>query len=98
VTSLPRIEIQYCTQCRWLLRAAWMAQELLSTFEDEIGGVTLIPGTGGVFEVRSGDTLLWSRKAEGRFPDIKELKQKVRDVVAPEKPLGHSERSAHPQD
>jgi len=92
MTNLPRIEIQYCTQCRWLLRAAWMAQELLTTFEVELGGVTLIPGTGGVFEVRSGDKLLWSRKAEGRFPDIKELKQKVRDVVAPEKPLGHSDR------
>ena len=93
MTELPRIEIQYCTQCRWLLRAAWMAQELLTTFEVELGGVTLIPGTGGVFEVRSGDKILWSRKVEGRFPDIKELKQKVRDVVAPEKPLGHSDRT-----
>jgi len=93
MTELHRIEIQYCTQCRWLLRAAWMAQELLTTFEVELGGVTLIPGTGGVFEVRSGDKILWSRKVEGRFPDIKELKQKVRDVVAPEKPLGHSDRT-----
>jgi selenoprotein W-related protein len=93
MTDLPRVEIEYCTQCRWLLRAAWMAQELLTTFETEIGGVSLVPGTGGVFEVRSsaGD-VLWSRKAEGRFPDIKELKQRVRDVVAPEKPLGHSDR------
>ena len=94
MTGKPRVEIEYCTQCRWLLRAAWMAQELLTTFEAEIGGVTLIPGTGGVFEVRSGAALLWSRKAEGRFPDIKELKQKLRDAVAPEKPLGHSDRSA----
>ena len=92
MTSLPRIEIEYCTQCRWLLRAAWMAQELLTTFETEIGGVTLVPGTGGTFEVRGEGKLLWSRKAEGRFPDIKELKQRVRDTVAPEKPLGHSDR------
>jgi len=92
MTGLPRIEIEYCTQCRWLMRAAWMAQELLTTFEIEIGGVTLVPGTGGIFEVRSAGQLLWSRKAEGRFPDIKELKQKVRDAVAPEKPLGHSDR------
>jgi selenoprotein W-related protein len=92
VTSFPRVEIEYCTQCRWLMRAAWMAQELLTTFESELGGVTLIPGTGGIFEVRAGATLLWSRKAEGRFPDIKTLKQLVRDHVAPEKPLGHSDR------
>jgi selenoprotein W-related protein len=89
--ALPRIEIEYCTQCRWLLRAAWMAQELLTTFEAEIGGVTLVPGTGGIFEVRAGAALLWSRKAEGRFPDIKELKQRLRDAVAPDKPLGHSD-------
>jgi selenoprotein W-related protein len=94
MSDLPRIEIEYCTQCRWLLRAAWMAQELLTTFETEIGGVTLVPGTGGIFEVRSGGKALWSRKEAGRFPDIKELKQRVRDEVAPEKPLGHSEKKA----
>lgn len=87
----PRIQIEYCTQCRWLLRAAWLAQELLTTFEAEIGEVALIPGTGGVFEVVCGDAVLWSRKQEGRFPDAKELKQRVRDKIAPDKPLGHSD-------
>lgn len=90
----PRIVIQYCTQCRWLLRAAWMAQELLTTFEREIGEVALVPGSGGVFEVTADGRLVWSRKAEGGFPDIKEIKQRVRDCVAPDKDLGHSDR--HP--
>src|SRR5690606_8156777 len=89
----PRIEIEYCTQCRWLLRAAWMAQELLTTFQQELGEVALQPGTGGVFEVRAGGETLWSRKAEGRFPDIKELKQRVRDRIAPDKDLGHADRT-----
>ncbi len=88
----PRIEIEYCTQCRWLLRAAWLAQELLTTFEADLGGVTLIPGTGGVFEVRLGGDQLFSRKQHERFPESKELKQLVRDRIAPEKDLGHSER------
>jgi selenoprotein W-related protein len=92
MANKPRIEIEYCTQCRWLLRAAWLAQELLTTFEEELGGVTLIPGTGGVFEVRHGERVLWSRKGEGRFPEAKELKQRVRDEIAPEKNLGHSDR------
>jgi selenoprotein W-related protein len=92
MSNLPRVEIEYCTQCRWLLRAAWMAQELLISFEQEIGEVALRPGTGGVFEVRVDGASVWSRKAEGRFPDIKELKQRVRDRVAPDKPLGHSDR------
>lgn len=88
----PRIEINYCTQCRWLLRAAWMAQELLTTFESELGEVALQPGTGGVFDVRLDGELVWSRKEEGRFPESKELKQLIRDRIAPDKPLGHSDR------
>lgn len=88
----PRIEVEYCTQCRWLLRAAWMAQELLTTFEPEIGEVALIPGQGGVFEVRADDKTIWSRRECGRFPEIKELKQLLRDAIAPGKDLGHADR------
>ena len=87
----PRLEIEYCTQCRWLLRAALMAQELLTTFTDELGEVALVPGRGGIFEVRLGDETIWSRKHENGFPDIKELKQRVRDRVAPGRDLGHSD-------
>ena len=86
-----RVEITYCRQCRWLIRASWMAQELLTTFDVEIGEIALVPGTGGIFEVRVGDELVWSRREKGRFPDIKELKQLVRDRVAPGKELGHSD-------
>jgi len=88
----PRVEIRYCTQCRWILRAGWLAQELLSTFETDLGEVALVPGTGGIFEVRLDGELVWSRKEQGRFPEAKELKQLVRDRVAPDKDLGHSDR------
>ena len=87
-----RISIHYCNQCRWMLRAAWMAQELLTTLEAELDEVALIPGAGGVFEVRVDKTLIWSRRDRGRFPDAKELKQLVRDTVAPGKDLGHADR------
>jgi len=90
----PAIEIEYCTRCRWLMRAAWMAQELLATFENDVAAVTLKPNAeGGVFEVRVGAKKVWSRKRESRFPEIRELKQRVRDVVAPGRDLGHVDRS-----
>ncbi|MFB6272747.1 MAG: SelT/SelW/SelH family protein [Salinibacter sp.] len=88
----PRVEIRYCTGCRWLLRATWVAQELLTTFEAELGEAALAPGEGGVFEVRLNDELIWSREQERRFPEMKELKQLVRDRIASEKDLGHSDR------
>lgn len=70
-----------------------MAQELLGTFEDNLQAVALVPGTeGGIFEVRlAGGGVIWSRRTEGRFPEITELKRLVRNVVAPEKDLGHAE-------
>ena len=86
------ITITYCTQCRWLLRSAWMAQELLTTFYQELAGLTLRPGTGGIFEVTANDQLVWSRRDNGGFPEITELKQRVRDVIAPERDLGHADR------
>lgn len=85
------LEIEYCTQCRWLLRAAWLAQELLTTFESELGRLILMPGSGGVFEVRLNGGIIFSRKVAGRFPESKELKQLVRDRIAPERSLGHSD-------
>ncbi|OGT66471.1 MAG: selenoprotein [Gammaproteobacteria bacterium RIFCSPLOWO2_02_FULL_47_50] len=89
-----RVEIEYCTQCRFILRAGWMAQELLMTFAGELGEVALIPGQGGIFEIRLNGKLLFSRKAAGRFPESKEIKQLVRDVIAPGKDLGHSDNKS----
>lgn len=72
-----------------------MGQELLSTFSEELGSLTLIPDdAGGVFEVCIDGKLIWSRADEGRFPEIKELKQKVRDAVAPGRDLGHVDHTA----
>jgi len=88
-----RVEIEYCTQCRWLLRAAWLAQELLTTFEGDVVEMALRPGSGGVFEVRVDGESVWSRKERGRFPEAAELKQLVRDRVALGKDLGHSEKN-----
>jgi selenoprotein W-related protein len=86
--------IEYCPKCGWLLRAAWLAQELLTTFSEELYGVTLHPAeVPGRFTVSLNNELLWDRKREGRFPEPKEIKQLVRDLVAPDKNLGHSDRA-----
>jgi selenoprotein W-related protein len=88
----PRIAITYCTQCHWLLRASWMAQELLSTFNEEVGEVALRPATGGAFQIELDGEVVWERKRDGGFPDVKSLKQRVRDKLAPGRDLGHLDR------
>ena len=90
----PMVSIAYCTQCNWLLRSGWMAQELLSTFGEDLGGVSLIPGHGGIFEIRLDGALIWERKRDGGFPDVKQLKQRVRDQIAPDRDLGHIDRKS----
>ncbi|OAL05914.1 hypothetical protein IQ06DRAFT_73338 [Phaeosphaeriaceae sp. SRC1lsM3a] len=105
--ALPRVAITYCTQCRWMLRAAYFGQELLSTFGTQIGEIALVPATGGLFTVEltyipsneAGEqgadakkVLLWDRKAEGGFPETKVLKQLVRDKIDPTRDLGHSDK------
>ncbi|KAJ5911838.1 uncharacterized protein N7473_001141 [Penicillium subrubescens] len=105
---LPRIAIKFCTQCRWMLRAAYFAQELLSTFSTDLGEVALVPVTGGVFtvtiwhatatassegEVTTQEILLWDRKRDGGFPEVKALKSLVRNIIAPNRDLGHTDRA-----
>lgn len=87
-----RVGIEYCTQCRWLLRATWVAQELLTTFASELGEVALRPGSGGVFEIRLNGERISDRASDGGFPDLPLLKQAIRDRIAPERELGHSDR------
>ncbi|KAI5465582.1 Rdx family-domain-containing protein [Mariannaea sp. PMI_226] len=133
ICPLPRVTIQFCTQCKWLLRAAYYAQELLSTFSTALGEVALQPSTGGTFivsithapaapaqqhhdtapgepepkaELESGSSssaapavmtkVLWDRRTDGGFPETKELKRRVRDVVEPHRNLGHVDRDHAP--
>ena len=87
----PAVTIHYCSQCNWLLRAGWMAQELLNTFGDDLASVTLMPGTGGVYQISVDGVMIWDRKIDGGFPDAAQLKQRLRDHSFPDRSLGHSD-------
>src|SRR5690242_10026715 len=92
----PAITIEYCPKCHWLLRAAYMAQELLITFEGELQSVSLKPSEiNGRYSITINDKKICDRNEYGGFPQIKELKQMVRDVVAPGKSLGHADTKSH---
>lgn len=91
-----RVEIRYCRKCRFVLRATWLAQELLFTFGDVLGEVALVPGEGGIFEVSLAGERLFSRAQAGRFPEAAELKRLLRDRIDPNRNLGHSEGHRRP--
>jgi len=91
----PEIEIEYCSGCKWLLRSAWMAQEILTTFESSVGKVSLVPSLqgSGIFIIRFQNEIIWDRKSEktAGFPELKKLKQIIRDKIDPSISLGHSD-------
>ena len=92
-SASPKVHIHYCPACGWLLRAAWLAQEILTTFSNELDSVTLKPAhkQAGLFQVWIDDHIIWCRKKDGGFPQPKEIKQKIRDLICPERDLGHSD-------
>ena len=96
-STYPRVTLRYCTRCDWLLRAAWLAQELLQTFNSDLGEVVLQPGDGGIFQIHvetenGHRELIWCRATEQGFPEAKTLKQRLRDQIAPGHDLGHNDR------
>lgn len=89
----PVITIEYCPKCGWLLRAAYMAQEFLTTFLEDVDSITLKPSDiSGRYTISINEEVVFDRKQYGGFPEIKELKQIIRDKVNPQKSLGHSDR------
>ena len=82
------IEIKFCPKCKWLSRATWISQELLSTFESDLSSVTLVPSESGVFDIACNQSLIFSRKEENSFIDVAIIKQRIRDLIDPDRSLG----------
>ena len=88
-----KITITYCPGCRWVTRSCWICQELLITFESEVAEIGLRPSpTPGTFQIRVNDKLVHCRKENQGFPELKVLKQSIRDLIKPDLDLGHSDK------
>ncbi|MBK8162184.1 MAG: Rdx family protein [Gammaproteobacteria bacterium] len=92
----PRVVVEYCARCGFMLRAAWVAQELLKTFEDELAEVVLRPGGGGIFAVSMDEAPLFSNKEEGRFPEMRELRERLARALGSDKRFGHGTSAENP--
>ena len=84
-----RVEITYCRKCRFMLRAAWLAQELLTMFEEDLTEVVIKPSSGGLFEVTLDGDVIATNRDKKPMPETGDVKRAVRDRVAPERRIGH---------
>lgn len=86
------VTVEYCSKCKFMMRSAWIAQELLQTFEGDIDEAVLKPSeVPGIWRIYANGQQVWDRKTERGLPELKDLKRRVRDVIAPGKDLGHAE-------
>ena len=75
--SKLELKIVYCASCSYLPRALWMAGEILSEIQHDVGDLTLVPGDNGVFDWYVDDDCVFSTGVLGRFPELEELKEAI---------------------
>ena len=76
-----RLEIEFCTKCRFQGRAFWLARELFDVVPELVDEIALRPSSGGVFTVRYSDATIWELAAGGRFPEPKDIREAMLAAV-----------------
>jgi selenoprotein W-related protein len=73
-----RLEIEFCTVCKFGGRAFWLARELFDQRPDLADEFVLVPSQNGVFVVRFDETPIWEYPAaQDRFPEPKEIREAI---------------------
>lgn len=62
-------------------RAVALANSLLHQHKNKIEELTIIPSSGGVFEIQLNDKLLFSKKELGRFPEDGEVEKLISEEI-----------------
>lgn len=70
-----RLEIEFCTKCRFQGRAFWLARELFDVVPELVAEIALIPSSGGVFTVRYDGSSIWELASASRFPEPKDIRE-----------------------
>ena len=58
-----------------------MTGQILNTFKQKVSEVKLIPASGGCFEFKINDELIYSKLAAGEFPDELAMLEQVQARV-----------------
>ena len=78
---MSKIRIEYCTSWGYVDRAVALTASLLNKHKNNIDELVIIPSRGGVYEVMVNDSLLFSKKELGRFPEEGEVEKLIEDTL-----------------
>ncbi len=79
---MTSVEIEYCVPCGHLNAAIDTQKALLTEFGQQLDGVRLKTGHGGVFKVRVDGEQIFDKTTDGY--DIDAIKESVRHRLGPE--------------
>lgn len=79
---MAEIEIEYCVECMYLGRALEVAESLLNGFPQQINGLTLVPGTRGVFTVSLDGESVRAIEPGELPPSVDDVRAKVASALA----------------
>jgi selenoprotein W-related protein len=72
-----RLEVEFCTACKFQGRAFWLVRELFDQRPDLADEWVLVPSSGGVFAVRYDGQTVWDYATAGHFPEPKDVREAV---------------------
>jgi len=76
------VQIEYCVECMYLGRALEVAEALLNDFPQQIDGLTLVPGTRGVFTVSLDGESVRAIEPGELPPSVDDVHAKVATALA----------------
>lgn len=77
--SMTAVNIEYCVPCGLLENAIETQETLLEEFGQDLDGVRLQPGHGGVFKVYADDDLIWDKDDYDGTIDLEAITEIVHD-------------------
>ena len=63
-----QIKIEYCVTWNYLPRATSLVAGILEKFGSEVETLTILPSSGGAYNIWKDGALIFSKKDLGRFP------------------------------
>ena len=72
------ITIEYCTSWGYLGRAVAHTRSILNEQSNKISEVSILPSSGGVYEISFNDEVIFSKKELDRYPEKDEIEEIIR--------------------
>lgn len=76
------VTIEYCTSWGYLGRAVALTRTLLNEHTNTIEKVEIVPGSGGIYDVKLDGEMIFSKTELSRYPEKDEIEDIIKEKLA----------------